>query len=167
MKQGCIPTKWKWKTCIPYQVENTTRSGCIPHQCNGIQLSTSSQSKKWGAYFSVVCGWNSVPICATEAHGHRVCNRLLGFYPLGTFVLPHTCTHHPLIHGRCQQYLFRSRSIGFLSKQIQSTCFSTNPVVNAHGGGGCCVHVWGKEKNFVNKKQALHSILCAHMVLWH
>ena len=27
--------------------------------------------------------------------------------------------------------------------------------------------VWVKEKNFVNKKQALHSILCAHTVLGH
>ena len=32
---------------------------------------------------------------------------------------------------------------------------------------GCCVHVWGKEKNFVDKKQAAYSILCAHTVLEH
>ena len=32
---------------------------------------------------------------------------------------------------------------------------------------GCCVHVWGKEKNFVDKKQALHSIHCVHTVLGH
>ena len=98
-----------------------------------VQLSKSSQSKNGGAYFSAVCGSNLVPVSATEGHEHRVCNRLLGFYPPGTFVLPHTCTHHPLIHGRCQQYLFRSRSIGFLSKQIQSTCFWTNTAGNAHG----------------------------------
>ena len=98
-----------------------------------VQLSTSSQAKKWGAYFSAVCGWNSVPISATEAHGHRVCNRLLVFYPPGTFVLPHTCTQHPRGHGRFQKDLFRSRLIGFLSKQIQSTCFWTNPAVDAHG----------------------------------
>ena len=98
-----------------------------------VQLSKSSQAKNGGAYFSAVCGSNLVPVSATEGHEHRVCNRLLGFYPPGTFVLPHTCTHHPLIHGRCQQYLFRSRSIGFLSKQIQSTCFWTNTAGNAHG----------------------------------
>ena len=85
-----------------------------------LQLSKSSQAKNGGAYFSAVCGSNLVPVSATEGHEHRVCNRLLGFYPPGTFVLPHTCTHHPLIHGRFRQDLFRSRSNGFLSKQLDN-----------------------------------------------
>ena len=117
-----------------------------------VQLSTSSQSKKWGAYFSAVCGWNSIPISATEAHGHRVCNRLLVFYPPGTFVLPHTCTQHPRGHGCLQQDLFRRRLIGFLSKQIQSTCFWTNPAGNTHGWTDDVCMCGAKQKFLVDKK---------------
>ena len=52
-----------------------------------IQLSKSSLSKNGGAYFSAVCGSNLVPVSATEAHWHRVCDRLLGFFLSRSHVL--------------------------------------------------------------------------------
>ena len=130
-----------------------------------LQLSTSSQSKKWGAYFSAVFGWNSVPVSATEAHGHRVCNRLLVFYPPGTFVLPHTCTHHRFIHGCFKQDLFRSRSIGFVCWEIQSTCIWTNPAVNTHVLADAVCMCGAKQKCLVDKKQAAYCRLDAHALL--
>ena len=127
-----------------------------------LQLSKSSQSKNGGAYFSAVCGSNLVPVSATEGHEHRVCNRLLGFYPPGTFVLPHTCTHHPLIHGRCQQYLFRSRSIGFVCWEIQSTCFWTNPAGNAHVLADAVCICCAKQKYLVDKKSSSLQTRCPY-----
>ena len=138
---------------------------CLRFSINPPFQKKSSQAKNGGAYFSAVCGLNSVPISATEGHEHRVCNRLLGFYPPGTFVLPHTCTHHPLIHGRCQQYLFRSRSIGFVCWEIQSTCFWTNTAGNAHGWADDVCMCGAKQKYLVNKNQAAYCRLGAHGLL--
>ena len=57
-----------------------------------LQLSKSSQSKNGGAYFSAVCGSNLVPVSATEAHWHRVCDRLLGFFSRAHFFcFPEVC----------------------------------------------------------------------------
>merc|ERR1711983_693452 len=53
--------------------------------CEFVQLSKSSRSKNGGAYFSAVCGSNLVPVSATEAHWHRVCDRLLGFFSRAHF----------------------------------------------------------------------------------
>ena len=57
-----------------------------------VQLSKSSRSKNGGAYFSAVCGSNLVPVSATEAHWHRVCDRLLGFFSRAHFFcFPEVC----------------------------------------------------------------------------
>ena len=57
-----------------------------------LQLSKSSRSKNGGAYFSAVCGSNLVPVSATEAHWHRVCDRLLGFFSRAHFFcFPEVC----------------------------------------------------------------------------
>ena len=61
-------------------------------QGNLLQLSKSSRSKNGGAYFSAVCGSNLVPVSATEAHWHRVCDRLLGFFSRAHFFcFPEVC----------------------------------------------------------------------------
>ena len=144
-------TKIVWKKLF---LESLDFSWNMQKQTKELQLSKSSQAKKWGAYFSAVCGWNSVPISATEAYGHRVCNRLLVFYSPGTFVLPHTCTQHPRGHGRFQKDLFRSRSNGFLIKQIQSTCFWTNPSGNAHVLADAVCKCGAKKKYLEDKKSS-------------
>ncbi len=57
-----------------------------------LQLSKSSRSKNGGAYFSAVCGSNLVPVSATEAHWHRVCDNLLGFFSRAHFFcFPEVC----------------------------------------------------------------------------
>ena len=57
-----------------------------------VQLSKSSPAKNGGAYFSAVCGSNLVPVSATEAHWHRVCDRLLGFFSRAHFFcFPEVC----------------------------------------------------------------------------
>ena len=114
--------------------------------CIYVQLSTSSQAKKWGAYFSAVCGWNSVPISATEAHGHRVCNRLLDFLSSRYFFFaPHLHT------ASARTWAFPE---GFVQKQVDWICLMRNPfdlLLNKSFWKrpcprGCCVHVWGKTK---------------------
>ena len=111
-----------------------------------LQLSKSSQAKKWGAYFSAVCGWNSVPISATEAYGHRVCNRLLVFWFTRYFCFaPHMHT------ASARTWAFPK---GFVQKQVEWISHQTNPIDLLLNKSfwkcpcprGCCVHVWGKAK---------------------
>ena len=77
----------------------------------------------------------------------------------------HTCTHHPLIHGRCRQDLFRSRSIGFVCWEIHLTCFWTNPAANTHVLADAVCMCGAKQKYLVDKNQAAYCRLGAHGLL--
>ena len=64
----------------------------MPIKSKDQQLEQSSPAKNGGAYFSAVCGSNLVPVSATEAHWHRVCDRLLGFFSRAHFFcFPEIC----------------------------------------------------------------------------
>ena len=76
-----------------------------------LQFSISSHAQDRGAYFSVVCGSNLVPISATEGHGYRVCYRLLGFFSRAHFFcFPEVC---------CGQSWLLYRHWGFCTDIVQ------------------------------------------------
>ena len=52
-----------------------------------LQLSKSSRAFFWGAYFSAVSGWKSIPISVPGPYKCPECNRLLGFCLTITFCL--------------------------------------------------------------------------------
>ena len=76
------------------------------HEIVELQLSTSKEAQNGGAYFSAVCGWKLIPISAPEPYDCPECARLLFVYQPGTFLLPHTYTHPPLLHGHFQQAIY-------------------------------------------------------------
>ena len=68
-----------------------------------VLLSTSSRVIQWGAYFSAVCGWKSIPFSAPELYEHQECNGVLVFHPSATFLLLLTHTQLPLLRRHVQK----------------------------------------------------------------
>ena len=66
-----------------------------------VQLSKSSRAFFWGAYFSAVSGWKSIPISVPGPYECLEWYRLLVFFsPPTAFVLPQAVTMLLLLHWR-------------------------------------------------------------------
>ena len=101
-----------------------------------LQLSKSSRAFFWGAYFSAVSGWKSIPISVPGPYECLKWYRLLVFFTTNNFCFAPNSHNAPAAPLACQMDLCLSWPHWFVRQTNPWVLFLHKSIWNTHGAAG-------------------------------